>query len=83
MAHLWGQQVFHRHLGAEYGAAQVHEHQHAVVAVHRFDGGHDLGRIGAEGAVGRVNATGQGNGGFAFAHLPGQFHNRLAQFGAV
>ena len=69
-------------VGGEDGAAQIHEDDHPRLRPDRFDGGEDLGGVGAD-RVGRVvDASGGGDGGVT-AHLPGQLRGALGDEGAV
>jgi hypothetical protein len=76
-------QQFDRGLGAHQRAAQVHQNQHAVVAVNLVDGGQHLDRVGADHMVRAVEAGGDGNLRAPAHHLLDQFEHTARQRRAV
>ena len=79
---LVGQEI-QRRLRAQQGAAQIHQDDHAIVAVDRVNGLHDLHRVRADGVVSIVDAPRDGQGYAPLCHLLGQLANALGQPGAV
>ena len=80
-AQLRGQQ-FEGGLGAQEGAAQVHQHQHAAAVIRLFNRTHHRDGIGADGVVGVIDPGRQQQSGRA-AELVGQRFQAGRQQGAV
>ena len=79
---LFAQQL-QRALGAQHRAPQVHEDQHAILAVNRLDGLLHLEGIGADGVFGIGRAAGSCYTDPSLPHLPRQVAHTLSQLGAV
>ncbi len=71
----------HRHLRAHQGAAEIHQHEHAVVAHGPLDRGAHALHVGADRAV--LEAAGSLEPKLLAAHLPGQLDDAIGQRGAV
>jgi hypothetical protein len=76
-------QQFQRSFGAQHGAAEIHENQHSVLAVDRFNGLEHLECIGTDGVFGIGRAPGSGYAHAALRHLARQIAHTLSQLGAV
>ena len=79
---LVGQEI-QRRLRAQQGAAQIHQDDHAIVAVDRVNSLHDLHRVRADGVVSIVDAPRDGQRYAPLCHLLGQLANALGQPGAM
>src|SRR5207249_3492383 len=73
--------LFDRHLGAEHGAAQVDQDQHAFRSTHVLNCGENRGRVRAEPAVSGAARDRDLN--LALGHLRRQLSNALRQLPAV
>ncbi len=74
-------QLFECHLGDEAGAAEIHQHGHAVCGVRDLDGAEHLGQRCSQRAV--VGASRRHEPHAAMRHLPCQLDNPLGQACAV
>ena len=72
-----------RHLGGEHRAAEIHEHEHAVVGPGRLDGPRDERGVGAQRPVRQVQAAGGDDRHVRPGHFPGQLDDAVGQPGAV
>ena len=79
---LVGQEI-ERRLRAQQGAAQIHQHDHAVGAIDGLDGRQHSRGVGADGVVGVVDAPGHGQRHAPLRHLLGQFAHSFGQLGAM
>src|SRR5438128_482422 len=74
-------ELLDRHLGAEHGAAEVDQDQHALRPADLLDRGQDGGGIGAQPAVG--GAAGDRDLEFALGHLGGELADTFGELAAV
>ena len=83
MIALLGRQKFQGHFGAEQGTAQVHQDQHAVRAINRFNGSLDLRGVGPY-RIGRIISPASYRQRYqSFYHLRSQVAYAFGELGTV